>query len=133
MRETKVMGINQSINQLGYKTFSHETRQPVYLPNNQVDPNHKSYNNLPFKLRKRTVACSPAPIGTARSMQLPLTDRRDFTGTSQPMLGVLFFPLGPPCCKGTTHTIQISRLAPSLPRKVELPLLSELGIPTPHK
>jgi hypothetical protein len=73
----------------------------------------------------------PLRMTPARSMQLPLADHRDFTGTSQPMLGVLSFPLSPPSRKGATHTIQRFRLAPISPRKAELPLLSELGIPTP--
>jgi len=66
-----------------------------------------------------------------RSMQLPLIECWDFTGTSQPMLGVLFFPLSLPSRNGATHTIQRFRLAPSSPHKDELPLFSELGIPTP--
>jgi hypothetical protein len=84
-----------------------------------------------IQLRKCIVAYSPAPIGVPCSVQLPLADRRDLIGTSQPTLGVLFFPLSTPSRKGATHTIQRFRLALSSPRKAELPLLSELGIPTP--
>jgi len=62
-------------------------------------------------------------VSSAHSMKILLIDRRDYTGTSQPTLGALFFPLSPPSRKGATHTIQWLRLAPSLPCKAELPLL----------
>ena len=44
-------------------------------------------------------------LSSARSIQLLLVNRCDITGTSQPMLGVLFFPLSPLSHKGATHTI----------------------------
>jgi hypothetical protein len=52
--------------------------------------------------------CVPLPVrllrvSSARSVPLPLADRRDLTGTSQPTLGVLCFPLSPPSRKGATH------------------------------
>jgi hypothetical protein len=49
--------------------------------------------------------CSEVVVPCMRSVQLPLANRCDLTGTSQPTLGVLFFPLSPPSHKGATHTI----------------------------
>jgi hypothetical protein len=51
-------------------------------------------NNKRGRLLRVTSACS---------LPLSLVDRRDLTGTSQPMLGVLYFPLSPPSRKGATH------------------------------
>jgi hypothetical protein len=53
--------------------------------------------------KNHTVALSPASNDVPRSMHLPLADRRDLTGTSQPTLGVLCFPLSPLSRKGATH------------------------------
>jgi hypothetical protein len=71
-------------------------------------------------------ACAPS--------RSPLANREDLTGTSQPTLGVLFFPLIPPSRKGATHKHNQKTLAPSSPRKVELPLsLFRAGYPNSHK
>jgi hypothetical protein len=53
-----------------------------------------------------------------RLFSSPLANHEDFTGTSQPTPVVLF---SPPSRKGVTHTNQ-RKIAPSSPRKVELPL-----------
>jgi hypothetical protein len=84
---------------------------------------------------RRTLAkCENAPsFCLTRSIQLPLANRCDLTGTSQPMLGVLFFPLSPPSHKGATHTIPENSLAPKSPRKVKLPLVTRAGYPNSHK
>jgi hypothetical protein len=48
----KAMEINQPIIQLGYKNFSHETRQTIYLPNTHADLKHTFYNILSFNQKK---------------------------------------------------------------------------------
>ena len=56
--------------------------------------------SLPFAFlgqRPTLRASSRAPC------HIPLADRRKLTGTSQPTLGVLFFPLSPPSRKGATQ------------------------------
>jgi hypothetical protein len=63
--------------------------------------------------KKFSHACAPS--------NSPLANYDDFTGTSQPMLGVLFFPLIPWSHKGATHNHNQNTLASSSPCKVELP------------
>jgi hypothetical protein len=58
-------------------------------------------------------------------------DLNELTGTSQPALGVLFFPLSPPSRKGATHNQKI--LAPQLASKAELPLTYELRLPNSYQ
>ena len=61
---------------------------------------------------------------------LLLADLNELTGTSQPTLGVLFFPLSPLSRKGATHNQKI--LAPHLASKAELPLTYELRLPNSY-
>jgi hypothetical protein len=60
-----------------------------------------------------------------------LADVTELTGTSQPTLGVLFFPLSPPSRKGATHNQKI--LAPQLASKAELPLTKMLRLPNSYQ
>jgi hypothetical protein len=62
---------------------------------------------------------------------LLLADLDELTGTSQPTLGVLFFPLSPPSRKGATHNQKV--LAPQLASKAELPLTYELRLPNSYQ
>jgi hypothetical protein len=62
---------------------------------------------------------------------LLLADLNELTGTSQPTLGVLFFPLSPPSRKGATHNQKI--LAPQLASKAELPLTKMLRLPNSYQ
>jgi hypothetical protein len=62
---------------------------------------------------------------------LLLADLSELTGTSQPTLGVLFFPLSPPSRKGATHNQKV--LAPQLASKAELPLTYELRLPNSYQ
>ena len=57
---------------------------------------------------------------SSKLLLLLLADLNELTGTSQPTLGVLFFPLSPPSHKGATHNQKV--LAPQLASKAELPL-----------
>ena len=72
----------------------------------------------------------------ASSLLLPLllllllSELSELTGTSQPTLGVLFFPLSPPSRKGATHNQKV--LAPQLASKAELPLTYELRLPNSY-
>ena len=61
----------------------------------------------------------------------PACRPQELTSTSQPTLGVLFFPLSPPSCKGATHNQRV--LAPQLASKAELPLTICWGFPTPTR
>jgi hypothetical protein len=64
-------------------------------------------------------------------LPLLLAGFNELTGTSQPTLGVLFFPLSPPSRKGATHNQKI--LAPQLASKAELPLTYELRLPNSYQ
>jgi hypothetical protein len=67
-----------------------------------------------------------------RSVQLSLADRRDFTGTSQPMLGVLFFPLSPPSAKGP-HTLTRESTSSQLASQGRATTPHRAGYPNSHK
>jgi hypothetical protein len=54
-------------------------------------------------------------------------------GTSQPTLGVLFFSLSPPSCKGATNTIPENDSTHTRLARLSYHSLPKLGIPTPTR
>jgi hypothetical protein len=124
IKEPKVNPLNR--NAIMYKqtpiTNAHcDHRKSYWKKKTNHNRNNNSLCNLLYSVSDHTLALFAfRNYSLLLPLLLPLADLNELTGISQPTLGVLFFPLSPPSCKGATHNQK--SLAPQLASRAELPL-----------